>query len=109
MPLAITAEVPLQSLVAKLPGYVRKINVDIGQTVRHHFGGLVKTVTVGTLHHEVVGPGHGFGVADDGKIRPAHVSGKVVLQATISKTGSIENLHVLSGPPMLQQAAMYCR
>jgi protein TonB len=36
----------------------------------------------------------------------AHVSGRVVLQATISKTGSIENLHVLSGPPMLQQAAM---
>ena len=38
--------------------------------------------------------------------RAAHVSGKVVLQATISKTGSIENLHVLSGPPMLQQAAI---
>ena len=38
--------------------------------------------------------------------RAAHVSGKVVLQATISKTGLIENLHLLSGPPMLQQAAM---
>jgi protein TonB len=30
----------------------------------------------------------------------------VVLQATISKTGSIENLHIVSGPAMLQQAAM---
>jgi protein TonB len=30
----------------------------------------------------------------------------VVLQATISKTGSIENLHIISGPAMLQQAAM---
>jgi protein TonB len=30
----------------------------------------------------------------------------VVLQATISKTGSIENLHVISGPAMLQQAAL---
>jgi periplasmic protein TonB len=29
-----------------------------------------------------------------------------VLQATISKTGTIENLRVLSGPPMLQQAAL---
>jgi protein TonB len=30
----------------------------------------------------------------------------VVLQATISKTGSIENLKVVSGPAMLQQSAM---
>jgi protein TonB len=37
--------------------------------------------------------------------KAARVSGTVVLQATISKTGAIENLHVLSGPPMLQQAA----
>jgi protein TonB len=29
-----------------------------------------------------------------------------VLQATISKGGTIEGLQVLSGPPMLQQAAM---
>jgi len=28
----------------------------------------------------------------------------VVLQATISKTGTIEGLHVISGPAMLQQA-----
>jgi len=38
--------------------------------------------------------------------KAARVSGTVVLQATISKTGSIENLHVVSGPAMLQQAAM---
>jgi protein TonB len=29
-----------------------------------------------------------------------------VLQATISKTGLIENLRVISGPPMLQRAAV---
>ena len=29
-----------------------------------------------------------------------------MLQATISKNGTIEGLHVLSGPPMLQQAAI---
>ena len=34
------------------------------------------------------------------------VQGTVILQATISKTGTIENLHVMSGPPMLQQAAV---
>jgi protein TonB len=38
--------------------------------------------------------------------REAHVQGTVVLQATISKTGAIENLRVLSGPPLLQQAAL---
>jgi protein TonB len=38
--------------------------------------------------------------------KAARQSGTVVLQATISKTGSIENLHVVSGPAMLQQAAM---
>jgi protein TonB len=38
--------------------------------------------------------------------KAARVSGTVVLQATISKTGTIENLHVVSGPAMLQQAAM---
>ena len=32
--------------------------------------------------------------------------GTVVLQATISRSGTIENLRVVSGPAMLQQAAM---
>ena len=30
----------------------------------------------------------------------------MVLQATISKTGTITNLRVISGPAMLQQAAL---
>jgi protein TonB len=38
--------------------------------------------------------------------KAARVSGTVVLQATISKGGQIEGLHVISGPAMLQQAAM---
>lgn len=36
----------------------------------------------------------------------ARQEGTVVLQATISKTGTIENLRVVSGPAMLQQAAI---
>jgi protein TonB len=36
----------------------------------------------------------------------AHVEGTVILAATISKTGSIENLRVSSGPPLLQKAAL---
>ena len=38
--------------------------------------------------------------------KAARVSGTVVLQATISKTGTITNLRVVSGPAMLQQAAL---
>jgi protein TonB len=38
--------------------------------------------------------------------RDAHISGTVVLSATISKTGTIENLHILSGHPMLTQSAI---
>jgi protein TonB len=38
--------------------------------------------------------------------RAERVTGTVVLQATISKTGTIENLHVVSGPAMLQSAAV---
>jgi protein TonB len=38
--------------------------------------------------------------------RAARIQGTVVLQATISKSGTIQNLRVISGPPMLQQTAM---
>jgi protein TonB len=38
--------------------------------------------------------------------KSAHVSGTVVIQATISKTGTIENLRVVSGPTMLRASAM---
>jgi protein TonB len=38
--------------------------------------------------------------------KAARVQGTVVLQATISKTGTIENLHVISGNAMLVNAAV---
>jgi protein TonB len=38
--------------------------------------------------------------------KAAHVSGSVVVEATISQTGTIESLHILSGPVMLQSAAI---
>ncbi len=38
--------------------------------------------------------------------RATHTEGTVRLAATISKTGSIENLRVTSGPVLLQQAAL---
>jgi protein TonB len=36
----------------------------------------------------------------------SHTQGTIVLQAVISKNGTIENLRVVSGSPMLQQAAL---
>jgi periplasmic protein TonB len=38
--------------------------------------------------------------------RTARVQGEVVLQAVISKSGTVENLKVLAGPPMLVKAAI---
>ena len=37
--------------------------------------------------------------------RAARIQGTVVVQAIISKDGKIEQLHVISGPPMLESAA----
>lgn len=37
--------------------------------------------------------------------KATHTQGTVVLEAIISKAGAIENLRVVSGPPMLRQAA----
>jgi protein TonB len=38
--------------------------------------------------------------------REARVSGTVVIQATISRTGELQNLRAVSGPTMLRQAAL---
>jgi len=38
--------------------------------------------------------------------RETHTGGTVVLAATISKEGTIINLRIVSGTPMLQQAAL---
>src|SRR5205814_326716 len=38
--------------------------------------------------------------------KAAHVSGTIVLAATISKTGNVQNLRVVSGPAMLRDSAV---
>jgi protein TonB len=38
--------------------------------------------------------------------RAAHVEGTVIIDAIISRSGSIESARILSGPPMLQRAAL---
>jgi TonB family protein len=39
-------------------------------------------------------------------VRTGHLSGNVVVQVTITETGTVENLSVRSGPPSLRQAAL---
>jgi protein TonB len=60
---------------------------------------LPSTMVEGMLIHKTIPVYPSIGIA-------IHAEGTVVLQATISKSGTIENLRVLSGPPLLRQAAM---
>jgi periplasmic protein TonB len=56
-------------------------------------------VALGLLIHKVVPQYPAIG-------REIRLEGTVVLQATISKSGTIENLRVVGGPALLQQAAL---
>jgi len=56
-------------------------------------------VMAGLLVHRVI-PGYPT------LAKAMHIQGTVVLSAVISTTGTIQNLRVLSGPPLLQQAAI---
>lgn len=60
---------------------------------------LPSTIVAGLLIHKVTPTYPPIAIA-------THQEGTVVLQATISKSGTIENLRAVSGPPMLQQAAI---
>ncbi|MGD0734448.1 MAG: energy transducer TonB [Terracidiphilus sp.] len=60
---------------------------------------LPSTMVEGMLIHKTIPVYPSIGIA-------IHQEGTVVLQATISKAGTIENLRVLSGPPILRQAAV---
>jgi protein TonB len=56
-------------------------------------------VMAGMLVHKVIPTYPAIG-------RAVRAQGTVQLQATISRDGTIENLRAVSGPPMLQQAAI---
>jgi len=74
--------------------------------------------SVAVMHPDIRGPMRVSSMVVEGLIirktiptypaiaRAMGVQGTVVLQASISKQGTIENLHVVSGPAMLQQAAL---
>jgi protein TonB len=56
-------------------------------------------IAQGNLIHDVKTPYPAFA-------RQAHIQGLVILQAVIGKDGTIQNLRVVSGNPMLAQAAL---
>ena len=61
--------------------------------------GISSGVAQGLLIHQVT-PQY------PSQARQARIQGTVVLQVVIGKDGSVQNLHVISGHPMLNQAAM---
>jgi protein TonB len=82
----------IASLIHALPAAVPRIATP--QTVRVSSG-----VAQGLLVHQVR-PQY------PALARSARIQGAVVLQATIGRDGTIQNLHLLSGHPLLTQAAM---
>jgi protein TonB len=97
MPIAVPGGVPsgasnnLANVVGDIPVAVPNI---AGQKVRVSSG-----VAQGLLVRQVT-PKY------PAMAQQARIQGTVVLQAVIGKDGTVQNLHVISGPPMLIQAAM---
>jgi protein TonB len=79
------------------------LNCGSGHTVVHEAAQPIRRVSsgvmAGMLVHTVIPTYPAIG-------RAVRAQGTVQLQATISRDGTIENLRVVSGPPLLQQAAM---
>ena len=84
----------------KQPGWIESLS----EAVRSQLCGMLpnripSVLAEGLLIRKVIPRYPSIGVA-------IHLEGTVVLQATISKSGTIENLRVMSGPAVLQRAAL---
>ena len=109
-----TAFVPLTQEVAS-PINVANAELGDGNNASNLFGSQTRRTEVRPV---VSGPVRVSGMVEEGLLLyrtipvyppialASHIEGTVVLQATISRTGTIANLHVVSGPMMLQQAAL---
>lgn len=99
---------------AQVAGVVGGVGVPGGQ-MGGVIGGIVSSVPVPKLAVQKVRVSSGVaqGLLINGPkpvypaiARAARIQGQVILQAVISKQGTIEGLHAVSGPPMLYQAAL---
>jgi len=110
---------PLAPLLAELPFSPGDLGDENGQGVPGGTGtGVFNGRPVTVVHPPVPASIHLSSKLVEGNLiyksvpqypviaKASHTEGTVVLQAMISKTGTIEGLHVISGSPMLQQAAI---
>jgi periplasmic protein TonB len=94
------------------------LSMDSGPVLPGGAGDVFRGRRTQTVHADVNGPVRVSSMVVEGLIirktipqyppipKAMGIQGTVVLQATISKSGTIENLHVINGPAMLQQAAL---
>jgi protein TonB len=112
--------IPRTVFIPATPELARPINVasaDLGDKPDDNspFGSQARHADI---HQAVSGPVRVSGMVEEGLLVhrtiplyppiavASRTEGTVVLQATISRSGTIANLHVISGPMMLQQAAL---
>jgi periplasmic protein TonB len=99
------------------PGIIGGIGGAVGGSTGGVLGGVLAAANAAPPKVEVKKLRVSAGVVEANKLsapkpvypplaKQAHIQGTVVLAATISKAGSIENLQVVSGHPMLRQAAL---
>ena len=84
---------------ATITSLIRSLPATIPKSIAPHNVRVSSGVAQGLLVHEVR-PQY------PALARSARIQGAVVLQAIIGKDGTIQNLHLLSGHPLLSQAAI---
>lgn len=84
---------------ATIASLIRSLPATVPKSVAPHNVRISSGVALGLLVHEVR-PQY------PALARSARIQGTVVLQAIIGKDGTIQNLHLLSGHPLLSQAAI---
>jgi protein TonB len=82
-----------------MPGIIPSIPAAVPKMVAPHRLQVSQGVTQGMLLHRVQ-PSY------PALARQARIQGSVVLQAEIGRDGSIQNLHLISGHPMLAPSAV---
>ncbi len=87
------------------------VGIDTGDSGSHPSVTVAPTRTTNKPIHISSGVSAGMLIAQIRPLYPAiaraaHIEGTVVVEAIISRTGTIESLHVISGPMMLQSAAI---
>jgi len=96
----------------ELPAGLPSVSMESGGGVKDaSLGGFSKVNVVPVVSQVSAGVAEGMAIHKTPPIYPkiardSHVSGTVVLGATINRSGMLENVHVISGSQMLRTAAV---